>query len=156
MCLIVCMFVRVCLPACVYVCVCACLINMCLIVCVCACVSVQGDMSNVTIRWLQWGPVHIYNTTLICEAAAAGSPPAPPITLVAETAQQLLLGIQLLGQLQPSTIILAHDMSVPADGSWPAGLLVNQSMVLTGQLHSGRTVLDMYQVGNRPAGHGWV
>ena len=114
-------------------------------------------MSNVSIRWLQWGPVHIYNTTFTCMiAAAAGGPPAPPITLMAGTAQQLLQGIQLLGQLQPFTIILTHDMSMPADGSWPAGLLVNQSMVLTGQLHAQRTVLDMYQVGDRDAGRGWV
>ena len=125
-----------------------------IIMCACACVAVQGGRGDVTIRWLQWGTVHIYNTALTCMAAAAGGPPAPPITLMAETAQQLLQGIQLLGQLQPFTIILTHDMSMPADGSWPAGLLVNQSMVLTGQLHAQRTVLDMCQVGHRAAGHG--
>ena len=119
----------------------------------------QGSSSNTTlaIRQLQWGPVQMYNTTLTCEAVAAvtaagggtgNAPyaPPPPVTLVAETAQQLLRGIQLLGQLQPSTITLARDMSVPAD-SWPAGLKVTQSLVLAGLPPPAlRTVLDMYQV----------
>ena len=97
---------------------------------------------------LQWGPVQIYNTTLTCGAAAASNAAAtpPPVTLVAETAQQLLRGIQLLGQLQPSTITLARDMSVPAD-TWPKGLVVNRSMVLTGlPPPAPRVLLDLYQV----------
>ena len=38
--------------------------------------------------------------------------------LVAEAAQQLQVGLQLLGQLQPFTITLVKDMSVPTS-SWP-------------------------------------
>ena len=99
----------------------------------------------------------MYNNTLTCESVAAvtaagggtrNAPyaPPPPVTLVAETAQQLLRGIQLLGRLQPSTITLARDMSVPAD-SWPAGLKVTQSLVLAGlPPPAPRTLLDMYQV----------
>ena len=65
---------------------------------------------------------------------------------MAETAGQLLTGIQLLGQLQPFTITLARDMSVPAD-SWPKGLRVNRSMVLAGLPPPGpRTLLDLYKV----------
>ena len=93
--------------------------------------------------------MQIYNTTLTCGAAAASNAAAtpPPVTLVAETAQQLLRGIQLLGQLQPSTITLARDMSVPAD-TWPKGLVVNRSMVLTGlPPPAPRVLLDLYQVG---------
>ena len=102
--------------------------------------------STFVIQLLQWGPVEIYNTTLTC-AQVADSPAAPPLTLVAETAQQLLQGIRLLGQLQPSTITLARDMSVPAD-SWPGSdLLVDKSLVLAGlPPPAPRTLLDLYQV----------
>ena len=118
---------------------------------------VQGNSSSgdIIVHTLQWGPVQICNTTLTCRAVAAvagTSPPLvtpaapPPVTLVAETALQLLWGIQILGQLQPSTIILTRDMSVPAD-TWPKGLLVNQSMVLAGlPPPAQRTLLDLYQV----------
>ena len=121
------------------------------------------NSSTLSLHQLQWGPVQMYNTTLTCEAAvsvAASSPYAPPpVTLVAETAAQLLAGIQLLGQLAPSTITLARDMSVPV-ATWPAGLLVNQSMVLAGlPPPAPRTLLDMYQVSRTvPAGpwrHAW-
>ena len=89
----------------------------------------------------------IYNTTLTCGVVAPGAgSPAPPVTLVAETAGQLLAGIQLLGQLQPFTITLARDMSVPAD-TWPKGLRVNRTMVLAGlPPPAPRTLLDLYQV----------
>ena len=94
--------------------------------------------------------MQVYNTTLTCRpVASSGSGadvPPPPVNLVAETPAQLLLGIQLLGQLQPFTITLARDMSVPAD-TWPTGLKVNRSMVLTGlQPPAPRTLLDLYQV----------
>ena len=117
----------------------------------------QGNSSSgdAIITQLQWGPVQIYNTTLTCRATTSvGSDVAPPpVTLVAETAAQLLLGIQLLGQLQPSTITLARDMSVPAD-TWPKGLMVNRSLVLAGlPPPAPRTLLDMYQVGHGRAGH---
>ena len=113
--------------------------------------AAQGDSSSLTILWLQWGPVRITNTTLTCVAVdSPASPPAPTPTLVAETAHQLQWGIQLLGQLQPSTITLARDMSVPADGSWPVRLFVNRSMVLAGlPPPAPRTVLDMFQVRRR-------
>ena len=93
----------------------------------------------------------MYNTTLTCRpVASSGSGadvPPPPVNLVAETPAQLLLGIQLLGQLQPSTITLARDMSVPAD-SWPGSdLLVDKSLVLAGlPPPAPRTLLDLYQV----------
>ena len=117
---------------------------------------VQGNSSsgNITIHQLVWGAVQMYNTTITCtEEAVAGSGSvssgAPPVTLVAETAAQLQWGIQVLGQLQPSTIMLARDMSVPAD-SWPHGLVVNKSMVLAGLPPPAlRTILDLYQVGGR-------
>ena len=104
---------------------------------------------------LLWGPVQMYNTTLTCTAVAEGDvATAPPVTLVAETGQQLLRGIQLLGQLQPSTITLARDMSVPAD-TWPHDLVVNRSMVMAGlPPPAPRTLLDMYQV--RHLDTGWV
>ena len=93
--------------------------------------------------------MQVYNTTLTCRpaaAAASGAAGTPPVNLVAETPAQLLQGIQLLGQLQPFTITLARDMSVPAD-TWPTGLRVNRSMVLTGlQPPAPRTLLDLYQV----------
>ena len=122
---------------------------------------VQGNSSSgdIIVHTLQWGPVQIYNTTLTCRAVAVAngtSPPLvtpaapPPVTLVAETALQLLWGIQILGQLQPSTITLARDMSVPAD-SWPQGLVVNKSMVLAGlPPPAPRTLLDLYQVWHIP------
>ena len=97
------------------------------------CVPLQGGGRGLSIRQLLYGSVQIFNTTLTCEVAvAAGSPAAPMPTLMAETVQQLQWGIQLLGQLQPSTINLLRDMSVPADGTWPRGLYVNRSMVLAG------------------------
>ena len=112
----------------------------------------QGSSSggDVIIQQLLWGPVQIFNTTLTCTATAAvgggvstGSLAPPPVMFVAETAAQLLVGIQLLGQLQPSTITLAHDMSLPV-GSW---LRVNRSMVLAGvPPPAPRTLLDLYQV----------
>ena len=119
-----------------------------------ACVQGNSSSGDVIITQLQWGPVQIYNTTLTCQApAATGSDVTPPpVTLVAETAAQLLLGIQLLGQLQPSTITLARDMSVPAD-TWPKSLMVNRSLVLAGlPPPAPRTLLDMYQVGHGRAG----
>ena len=99
---------------------------------------------------MQWGPVQVYNTTLTCRpadaAAASGAAGTPPVNFVGETPAQLLQGIQLLGQLQPFTITLARDMSVPAD-TWPTGLLVNMSMVLTGlPPPAPRTLVDLYQV----------
>ena len=112
------------------------------------CLSQGLSITTYAIHKLQWGPVQMYNTTLTCLAVAALSPtpPPPPVTLVAETAQQLLQGIQLLGQLQPSTITLVRDMSVPAD-CWPAGLKVSKSLVLAGlPPPAPRTLLDMYQV----------
>ena len=101
----------------------------------------------MTIQQLLWGPVQIFNTTLTCSAAAAGSLSSPPPTMfVAENPAQLLMGIRLLGQLHAFAIILARDMTVPAD-TWPAGLLVNRSMVLAGlPPPARRTVLDLYQV----------
>ena len=119
----------------------------------CTCGRAQVNSSgDILITQLQWGQVQMYNTSLTCTPAAAaagggrgaaGTP--PPVTLVAETAQQLLRGIQLLGQLQPSTITLAHDMSVPAD-TWPSGLVVNVSLVLTGlPPPAPRTLLELYQ-----------
>ena len=119
----------------------------------------QGSSSSgdITIHQLVWGAVQMYNTTITCtEEAVAGSSVssgAPPVTLVAETAAQLQWGIQVLGQLQPSTITLARDMSVPAD-RWPQGLVVNMSMVLEGlPPPAPRTLLDLYQVGGRhPSG----
>ena len=82
----------------------------------------------------------------VASTASSSAPDTLPTFLVAETAGQLLQGIQLLGQLQPSTIILARDMAVPAD-TWPKGLLVNQSMVLAGlPPPAQRTLLDLYQV----------
>ena len=111
--------------------------------------------AGTTIHQLVWGAVQMYNTTITCteEAVAGsgsvGSGATPPVTLVAETAAQLQWGIQVLGQLQPFTITLARDMSVPAD-SWPHGLVVNKSMVLAGlPPPSQRTLLDLYQVGGR-------
>ena len=92
-------------------------------------VSMHNSSSSLTILQLHYGPVLMTNTTLSCSAAAAAT--APAITLVAETAVQLLAGIRLLGQLQPFTIVLARDMHVPAS-TWPAGLLVNHSMVRGG------------------------
>ena len=72
---------------------------------------------------------------------------------MAETAQQLLVGLQLLGQLQPFTITLAKDMSVPA-ASWPNGTLVGYAVVLAGlPPPAPRTILDLYQV---PVGRGQV
>ena len=118
----------------------------------------QGNFSSggdIIIQQLQWGPVQVYNTTLTCSpAAAAGAASGtPPVNFVAETPQQLLWGIKLLGQLQPSTITLARDMSVPAD-TWPTGLIVNRSMVLTGLTPPApRTLLDLYQV--RWRGRAW-
>ena len=119
-------------------------------------VSSNGD---AFIQKLHYGPVQMYITTLTCTegghtGATAGStptPPAalaapPPVTLVAETAQQLLWGIRVLGQLQPFTILLVRDMSMPAD-TWPKDLLVNRSMVLAGlPPPAPRTLLDLYQV----------
>ena len=117
--------------------------------CHCCIAPLQGvnSSSDLIITQLQWGSVLIYNTTLTCSVSgSATSTVAPPITLVAETSQQLLLGIQLLGQLQPFTIVLARDMAIPAD-TWPKGLLVNKSMVLEGLPPSApRTLLDLYQV----------
>ena len=94
--------------------------------------------------------MQVYNTTMTCRPAAAGAASdaavTPPVNLVADTPLQLLWGIRLLGQLQPSTITLARDMSVPAD-TWPTGLIVNRSMVLTGlPPPAPRTLLDLYQV----------
>ena len=113
---------------------------------------VQGTSSSgdITIHQLVWGAVQMYNTTITCSAGSGSvSSAAPPVTLVAETAAQLQWGIQVLGQLQPSTITLARDMSVPAD-SWPHGLVVNKSMVLAGLPPPAlRTILDLYQVGGR-------
>ena len=106
----------------------------------------------------------MYNTTLTCspaaaaagvvgEAAAATADNNPAVTLIVETAAQLLWGIQLLGQLQPSSITLARDMGVPAD-TWPKGLLVNRSMVLTGlPPPAPRTLLDLYRVRLRTGTH---
>ena len=97
----------------------------------------------------------MYNNTIICaDKAVAGSGSinsgAPPVTMVAETASQLQWGTQVLGQLQPSTITLARDMSMPAD-SWPHGLVVNKSMVLAGlPPPTPRTLLDLYQVKHMP------
>ena len=121
-----------------------------LIVCLlwpCLPVQVNASSGDIVIQQLLWGPVQMLNTTLTCMAVAGGAvATAPPVTLVAETAQQLLRGIQLLGQLQPSTITLARDMSVPAD-TWPKGLVVNRSMVLTGlPPPAPRVLLDLYQV----------
>ena len=111
----------------------------------------RSNGSDVTIQQLQWGPVQMYNTTLTCVASAATS---PQVTLAAASAQQLLWGIQVLGQLQPSTIILTHDMAVPAD-SWPKGLMLNRSMVMGGlPPPAPRTVLDLYQVGTKWAQSG--
>ena len=76
---------------------------------------------DIIIHTLQWGPVRIYNTTLTCLLAggtAGSAEAAPPVTLVAESVQQLLWGMQVLGQLQPFTIMLARDMSVPSS-TWP-------------------------------------
>ena len=96
----------------------------------------------MVINELQWGAVQMYNTTLTCRAAAV----PPPVSLVAETAYQLQLGIRLLGQLQPFTITLAQDMTVPAP-SWPTNLTVNVSMVLAGlPPPATRIILDLYQV----------
>ena len=65
---------------------------------------------------------------------------------MAETAQQLLVGLQLLGQLQPFTITLAKDMSVPA-ASWPSGISVSYAVVLAGlPPPAPRIILDLYQV----------
>ena len=100
--------------------------------------------TTISVHQLQWEAVRMINTTLTCAGAAVV---APPVTLVAETSQQLSVGIRLLGQLLPSTIILAQDMRVPADGSWPVDLVVNMSLVLTGlPPPAPRTVLDLYQV----------
>ena len=131
----------------------------------CTCPSpVQGNNSSgdIVINTLQWGLVQIYNTTLTCGAAVAAANSttpvtlvAPPVTLVAETALQLLWGIRVLGKLQPSTIILPRDMAVPAD-TWPKGLLVNRSMVLTGlSPPAQRTILDLYQVRSGGRRSGW-
>ena len=111
----------------------------------------SSGSGSILIRRLQWGPVQMLNTTLACGPLSVGNTtttPAPTIaTLVVESWQQLLLGIQLLGQLLPSTIILARDISVPADARWPGGLLVNNSMVLAGlPPPAPRTLLDLYQV----------
>ena len=113
---------------------------------------VQGinSSSDLIIMQLQWGSVQIYNTSLTCTVSGSATSTVagsrgPPVTLVAETSQQLLLGIQLLGQLQPFTIMLARDMGVPVDG-WPKGLLVNKSMVLAGlPPPAPRTLRDLYQ-----------
>ena len=115
--------------------------------CTCAPVQVSASSGDKVIQQLLWGPVQMYNTTLTCMAVAGGAvATAPPVSLVAETAQQLLRGIQLLGQLQPSTITLARDMSVPAD-TWPQNLVVNRSMVIAGlPPPAPRTLLDLYQV----------
>ena len=109
-----------------------------------------NSSSDLLITQLQWGSVQIYNTTLTCTLlGSATSTVAPPVTLVAETSQQLLQGIRLLGQLQPFTIMLARDMGVPVDG-WPKGLLVNKSMVLAGlPPPAPRTLLDLYPVRHR-------
>ena len=120
--------------------------------CHCYITPVQGvnSSSDLFIMQLHWGSVQIYNTTLTCMVSgSATSTVAPPVTLVAETSQQLLQGIRLLGQLQPFTIMLARDMDVPAD-TWPKGLLVNKSMVLAGlPPPAPRTLLDLYQVRHR-------
>ena len=118
----------------------------------------SGSSSNltVTIQQLRWGPVQIFNTTLTCSAAAGSSPSNTlAATFIAETVQQLLTGIQLMGQLLPSSISLVRDMTVPAD-TWPKGLLVNQTLYLMGlQPPFRRTMLDLYQVwGLRDGGWG--
>ena len=72
--------------------------------------------------------------------------------LVAETAQQLQVGLQLLGRLQPFTITLVKDMSVPAS-SWPKGIVVDYAMVLEGlPPPAPRTILDLYQVRGHAVG----
>ena len=117
------------------------------------CVAVQGgnSSSSMTIRQLQWGPVRIVNTTLTCVAVASTASmtqvTAPPgVRLVAETPQQLQHGLELLGQLQPFTITLARDMTIPVD-TWPRGLLVEVPMLLAGlPPPAPRTLLDLYQV----------
>ena len=112
-------------------------------------IDASGGRGVILIHLLQWGPVQMHNTSLICGSASGPNivAAAPEVTLVAETSQQLLTGIQVLGQLVPSTIILARDMNVPADGSWPEDLLVNMSMVLAGlPPPAPRTLLDLYQV----------
>ena len=114
--------------------------------------SSSGASTTVLVRQLQRGQVRMLNTSLTCEGSVAvggGNPIVhiPAISLLAETAQQLMLGIQLLGQLQPATIVLVRDMQVPADGSWPKGLVVNMSLVLTGlPPPAPPTLLDLYQV----------
>ena len=125
--------------------------------------QVGSSNGDIIVQQLQWGPVNIYNTTLTCVAPAAAAPPAngtagsaaavaeaasdtPPVTLVAVSPSQLLWGIQLLGQLQPSTVILARDVGVPAS-TWPKGLLVNKSLTIRGlPPPAPRTLLDLYQV----------
>ena len=119
--------------------------------------QVNISSGDITIHQLVREAVQMYNTTIKCveavvavAASSAVNSGAPPVTLVAETAAQLQWGIQVLGQLQPSTITLARDMSVPAD-SWPRGLVVNKSMVLAGlPPPAQRTLLDLYQVRNSP------
>ena len=71
---------------------------------------------------------------------------------MAETVQQLLAGLQLLGQLQPFTITLAKGMSMPA-ASWPGGITVGHAVVLAGlPPPAPRTILDLYQVRRGGAG----
>ena len=137
-----------CVRACLWICTYSCKqrrLSYCLSQCVV--VSVQGgnSSSSMTIHQLQWGPVRIVNTTLTCVAETQATPP-PEVRLVAETAQQLQQGLELLGQLQPFTITLARDMAVPVD-TWPRGLLVQVPMVLAGlPPPAPRTLRDLYQV----------
>ena len=70
---------------------------------------------------------------------------------MAETWQQLMTGLSLLGQLQPFTITLARGMSVPADANWTRGLSVRYPFRLAGlPPPAPRTILDLYQVSPKP------
>ena len=96
------------------------------------------------------------HTTLTCNPSFANvstvgydpgiTPGSATAKVVAETSQQLLQGILLLGQLQPFLVSLVQDMAVPA-ATWPRGLVVNSSMVIAGlPPPAPRTILDLYQV----------
>ena len=111
---------------------------------------------GLLIRQLAWGSLTMNHTTLTCNPSFANvstvgydpgiTPGSATAKVVAETSQQLLQGILLLGQLQPFLVSLVQDMAVPA-ATWPRGLVVNSSMVIAGlPPPAPRTLLDMYQV----------
>ena len=87
------------------------------------------------------GTVSFYNTNFTCSAKQASA-----VSANVATPQQLLVAIQLIGQLQPSSINFVSDMSVPND--WP-GVFVTQPLVLLGAAPpAARTVLELFQVYN--------